>query len=181
MALSADAIIGDAPAKSLRILVAEDNEVNQKVITAILVRAGHEVDIVGNGIEAVSAVIRGAYDLMVLMDVQMPEMDGVTATLRIRDLDGPKAQIPIIALTANAMKGDEKRYRAAGMNDYVSKPIESEKLTSAIYRQTGVLAPIAKPGKAPAALIQEPEAPDTALQTDLDRLLVDIDTDIDLT
>ena len=108
---------------------------------------------------------------LVLMDVQMPEMDGVTATLRIRDMDGPKSQIPIIALTANAMKGDEKRYRAAGMNDYVSKPIESEKLTSAIYRQTGVLAPIAKPGKAPAALIQEPEAPDTALQTDLDRLL----------
>ncbi len=175
-----DALIADEPTKSLRILVAEDNEVNQKVIRAILGRAGHEVDIVGNGIEAVSAVIRGAYDL-VLMDVQMPEMDGVTATLRIRDMDGPKSQIPIIALTANAMKGDEKRYRAAGMNDYVSKPIESEKLTSAIYRQTGVLAPIAKPGKAPAALIQEPEAPDTALQTDLDRLLVDIDTDIDLT
>ncbi|MBT5646466.1 MAG: response regulator, partial [Rhodospirillaceae bacterium] len=134
-------------------------------------------DIVGNGIEAVSAVIRGAYDL-ILMDVQMPEMDGVTATLRIRDLDGPKAQIPIIAITANAMKGDEKRYRAAGMNDYVSKPIESAKLASAIYRQSGVLAPIAKPGQAPAARKQEPESPDTALQTDLDRLLGDIDMDL---
>jgi PAS domain S-box-containing protein len=175
--LSADAIIGDAPAKSLRILVAEDNEVNQKVITAILGRAVMRSisSAMASKLSVQSSVARTT---LFLMDVQMPEMDGVTATLRIRDLDGPKSQIPIIAITANAMKGDEKRYRAAGMNDYVSKPIESAKLASAIYRQSGVLAPIAKPGQAPAARKQEPEAPDTALQTDLDRLLGDIDIDL---
>ncbi len=175
--LSADAITGAAPAKSLRILVAEDNEVNQKVITAILARAGHEVDIVGNGIEAVSAVIRGAYDL-VLMDVQMPEMDGVTATLRIRDMDGPKSQIPIIALTANAMKGDEKRYRAAGMNDYVSKPIESDKLASAISRQCGIDAQIADTGIFPMTDTPTPQPDKAALQKDLDSLMSSIDADL---
>jgi PAS domain S-box-containing protein len=122
--------------RSLRILVAEDNDVNQKVISAMLSRSGHRIDIVGNGIEAVSTLIRGSYDL-VLMDVQMPEMDGVTATRRIRELDGPQSEIPIIALTANAMKGDEQKYREAGMNDYVTKPIESEKLAAAMQRQCG--------------------------------------------
>lgn len=121
---------------SLRILVAEDNVVNQKVISAMLSRAGHRIDIVGNGIEAVSTVIRGSYDL-VLMDVQMPEMDGVTATRRIRELDGPRSRVPIIALTANAMKGDEQKYRDAGMDDYVTKPIESDKLAAAMQRQCG--------------------------------------------
>jgi signal transduction histidine kinase/CheY-like chemotaxis protein len=122
--------------RSLRILVAEDNDVNQKVISAMLGRSGHRIDIVGNGIGAVSAVVRGSYDL-VLMDVQMPEMDGVTATMRIRELDGPQSEIPIIALTANAMKGDEEKYRSSGMNDYVSKPIESDKLAAAMKRQCG--------------------------------------------
>ena len=163
---------------SLRIFVAEDNEVNQKVLTAILTRAGHRVDIVGSGIEVVSAVIRGSYDL-VLMDVQMPEMDGVTATRRIRDLDGDMSQIPIIALTANAMKGDEDTYRAAGMNDYVSKPIESEKLAAAMQRQCGAEAPIGptntqSPSEAPKASMP----PDAALQNELDQVIGDIDADV---
>lgn len=175
---SATATDGDSPPSSLRILVAEDNEVNQKVVTAILARAGHRVDIVGNGIEAVSAVIRGSYDL-VLMDVQMPEMDGVTATRRIRELDGAVSRIPIIALTANAMKGDEDTYRAAGMNDYVSKPIESEKLAAAMQRQCGAETPAGHP--APGSKSETPETPtvaDPALQDDLERLMGDIDADI---
>ena len=172
----------DAPddlgaAKSLRILVAEDNEVNQVVITAILGRAGHKVDIVGNGIEAVSALIRGSYDL-VLMDVQMPEMDGVTATRRIRELDGPKSAIPIIALTANAMKGDEERYRSAGMNDYVSKPIESDKLASAMHRQCGIDAPAGRAGISPSAEMPSQTIDKTALQKDLDTLITSIDADL---
>lgn len=88
------------------------------------------------GVVEEQSVVRGSYDL-VLMDVQMPEMDGVTTTMRIRELDGPPSQIPIIALTANAMKGDEKKYRSSGMNDYVSKPIESDKLAAAMKRQCG--------------------------------------------
>lgn len=168
----------DMAATSLRILVAEDNEVNQKVVTAILTRAGHRVDIVGNGIEAVSAVIRGSYDL-VLMDVQMPEMDGVTATRRIRDLDGPVSQIPIIALTANAMKGDEDTYRAAGMNDYVSKPIESDKLAAAMHRQCGTEAATGNANAHSTAPSPEgPNTDDTTLQDDLDRLIGDIDAGV---
>lgn len=172
-----------APA-ALRILVAEDNEVNQKVVKAILARTGHRVDIVGNGIEAVSAVIRGAYDL-VLMDVQMPEMDGVTATRRIRELDGPVSEIPIIALTANAMKGDEDNYRAAGMNDYVSKPIESDKLAAAMLRQCGTALPpqSASPGAANDSAQAATGIDDSSeeLQQELKNLLGEFDSLDDLT
>lgn len=176
----ADAL--DRPAaeqRSLRILVAEDNDVNQKVIAAILSKSLHRVDIVGNGIEAVSAVIRGSYDV-VLMDVQMPEMDGVTATKRIRELDGPQSQIPIIALTANAMKGDEEKYLASGMNDYVTKPIERDKLAAAMRRQCGSSVGIRPEGsRAPTvrSLIPRQASTDqeTALQKELDTLFRDFD------
>ena len=165
--------------RSLRILVAEDNDVNQKVIAAILAKSHHRLDIVGNGIEAVSAVIRGSYDL-VLMDVQMPEMDGVTATMRIRELDGPQSEIPIIALTANAMKGDEEKYRAAGMNDYVTKPIESDKLAAAMQRQCGADIGIRSTGSmaptADAAIPIRPTAEETAeLLNDIDKLFPNVD------
>jgi CheY-like chemotaxis protein len=118
----------------LKILVAEDNAVNQLVIRAILERAGHTVDIVGNGIEAVSAVVGQSYDV-VLMDVQMPEMDGVSATRKIRSLEGPAKTIPIVALTANAMKGDREKFIDAGMDDYVSKPIDPALLDAALRRR----------------------------------------------
>ena len=88
------------------------------------------------GVVEEQSVVRGSYDL-VLMDVQMPEMDAVTTTMRIRELDGPQSQIPIIVLTANAMKGDDEKYRSSGMNDYVSKPIESDKLAAVMKRQCG--------------------------------------------
>tara|TARA_R110002126_G_scaffold5452_13_gene28789 strand:- start:4772 stop:7396 length:2625 start_codon:yes stop_codon:yes gene_type:complete len=125
------------PTKSLRVLVAEDNTVNQQVIQLMLLRAGHRCDLAGNGIEALAAVRNHPYDL-VLMDIQMPEMDGVTATRRIRAIGGAFKTLPIIALTANAMKGDRERFIDAGMNDYVPKPIEIAQFNAAIARQTAV-------------------------------------------
>ena len=121
------------PVRSLKILVAEDNSVNQAVIRALLDKAGHRFDIVGNGLEAVSAVMAARYDL-VLMDIQMPEMDGVTATQEIRNLPGKTGRVPIIALTANAMKGDRETYLEAGMTDYVPNPIDPNELVAAIAR-----------------------------------------------
>jgi signal transduction histidine kinase/DNA-binding response OmpR family regulator len=111
-----------APARSLRILLAEDNKVNQKFALALLGKAGHQVEIAENGLQAVDAVQRGDHDV-VLMDVQMPELDGIQATRRIRALPAPKSAVHIIALTADAMSGAEEQYIEAGMNDYVSKPI----------------------------------------------------------
>src|SRR6185369_15328778 len=117
----------------LRILVAEDNGVNQILIKAILDQMGHFSDIVGNGIEAVRQVQAAHYDL-VLMDIQMPEMDGEAATRAIRALSNGVAAIPIIAMTANAMSEDREAYLASGMDDYVSKPISSKLLAAAISR-----------------------------------------------
>jgi signal transduction histidine kinase/ActR/RegA family two-component response regulator len=117
----------------LRVLVAEDNRVNQMVIQALLEKAGHSVDIVGNGLEAVGALHRNDFDL-VLMDIQMPELDGIAATRRIREMSGNVARIPIIALTAHAMKGDRETYLAAGMTDYLTKPIKPKDLAEAINR-----------------------------------------------
>ncbi len=109
----------------LRILLAEDNKINQQFAVALLQSAGHAVEVVQNGFEAVDAVNRNAYDV-VLMDVQMPDLDGVGATQEIRALPEPKCRVPIIAMTANAMQGAEKEYRDAGMDDYVSKPVRAE-------------------------------------------------------
>jgi CheY-like chemotaxis protein len=175
---SASEMAGDVAMTSLRTLVAEDNEVNQKVLTAILTSAGHRVDIVGSGIEVVSAVIRGSYDL-VLMDVQMPERDGVTATRRIHDLDGNLSQIPIIALTDNEKKGEEDTYRAASMNETVSKPIESEKLAAAMQRQSGSeISTGTTNAHSTAPSPERPNADGTALQDDLNRLICKLDADI---
>jgi signal transduction histidine kinase/CheY-like chemotaxis protein len=109
--------------KKTRVLVAEDNAVNQHLIASALKQAGILVDIVGDGVEAVHAVKRQPYDL-VLMDIRMPVMNGVEATQRIRALPTPAGKLPIIAMTANAMAGDREEYLAAGMDDYVAKPID---------------------------------------------------------
>jgi len=110
--------------QGLRILLAEDNKINQKFALALLSIGGYrQVDVVESGHQAVDAIRRNDYDV-VLMDVQMPDLDGVQATSRIRRLPAPKCGIPIIALTANAMSGDRERYLEAGMDDYVSKPLE---------------------------------------------------------
>ncbi len=119
--------------RRLRILVAEDNKINQQVARAILAKAGHDVDIAENGLEAVAAAERGDYDV-ILMDVQMPEMDGVQATARIRALPAPVGTVPIVALTAHAMAGARDTYLKAGMNDYISKPFDPPTLLALIER-----------------------------------------------
>lgn len=117
----------------LQILLVEDNSINQKVATRILARLGYHVDIAGNGIEAIEALKKQPYDVL-LMDIQMPEMDGVAATHAIRK-DWPKEEQPhIIAMTANALAGDREKYIAAGMNDYVSKPVKIEDLIAALEK-----------------------------------------------
>jgi len=122
-----------ARSSSLRLLVAEDNPVNQEIAVVILEAAGHHVDVVENGAEAVAAVRNASYDA-ILLDVEMPIMDGIAATRDIRGLPGAAARVPIVALTANAMVGDRERFIAAGMDDYVSKPFKSETLSEVLAR-----------------------------------------------
>jgi CheY-like chemotaxis protein/HPt (histidine-containing phosphotransfer) domain-containing protein len=133
-----------APARALRILLAEDNKINQQFALLLLRKAGHTVEAVENGHQAVDAVRRNDFDI-VLMDVQMPELDGLAATRQIRALPAPKGRVPIIALTAHAMAGAREQYLAAGMDDYVAKPIKPELLFERI-------AAFAVPAEAGSAL-----------------------------
>lgn len=148
------------PMRGLRVLVAEDNKINQKVVASYLKKRGHEPDLVDNGLEAVAAVERGDYDV-VLMDVQMPELDGLQAARRIRALVPGLCDVPIIALTANAMKGAEEECRAAGMDDYVSKPIDPEILLSKLAALAQALE-----AEAPAAAPAGPAAPEETPRSD---------------
>ncbi|MCK4841587.1 MAG: PAS domain S-box protein [Methylococcales bacterium] len=117
----------------LKILVAEDNPINQKLTFSLLTKKGHKVVIAVNGIEAVDQFKQQQFDI-ILMDFQMPEMDGIEATQRIRSIEASttQQQTPIIAMTANAMKEDKDRAFSAGMNDYISKPIDVKELFSTI-------------------------------------------------
>ncbi|MCG8354726.1 MAG: response regulator [Kiloniellales bacterium] len=119
-----------------KILLVEDNEVNQLLARTLLVKRGYEVTIANNGAEAIAALRTGAYDV-VLMDIQMPVMDGLEATRRIRLLDEPLGNVPIVAMTANAMQGDHERCIQAGMSDYISKPINREELLAKLGYWTG--------------------------------------------
>jgi len=116
----------------LRILIAEDNQVNQKLALRILEQMGYRADVASNGLEAIESIERQAYDV-ILMDVQMPEMDGLEATRSIRQLGNIK-QPHIIAMTANALEGDRELCIEAGMDDYISKPIRVEELVGALER-----------------------------------------------
>jgi signal transduction histidine kinase/CheY-like chemotaxis protein len=120
-------------AQRRRLLVVDDSHVNQRVATRMLENLGHRVDVANNGREAVAAVRDEVY-AAVLMDCQMPEMDGFEATMEIRRLEGARKRTPIIAMTAGAMKGDEEKCIAAGMDGYVSKPVNPERLAAILAR-----------------------------------------------
>lgn len=130
-----------------RILLVEDLEYNRELAVAILTNFGHDVSIAENGAEAVRMVRTGAYDV-VLMDIQMPVMDGLTATARIRDLDHPAADVPIIAMTANVLPQQVKLFGEAGMNDHIAKPFRKGELlekVAACLRRYGVTASVPDP------------------------------------
>jgi PAS domain S-box-containing protein len=124
-----------APRPGIHVLLAEDNEVNRRIVLRMLAKSGASIDAVANGREAVEAIGRTKYDL-VLMDVHMPEMDGFAATAEIRRRQNGGPHIPIVAMTAKAMAGDREECLAAGMDDYISKPIRLEDLESALSRWT---------------------------------------------
>tara|TARA_Y100001936_G_scaffold254102_1_gene324888 strand:- start:20476 stop:20970 length:495 start_codon:yes stop_codon:yes gene_type:complete len=123
--------------QAVRILVAEDNPTNQKVLSCLLATSDCQIDFVENGLDAIAAVARTPYDL-VLMDMRMPKMDGVTATYRIRSLPEPSASTPIIALTADVVAGATEKFQAAGMNEFIPKPIDKSLLFKTIEEHTGV-------------------------------------------
>lgn len=125
--------VSEDPRMKLRLLIAEDNTVNQMIVKAMVQKAGHTCTIVANGKEALEAIKLAPYDA-ILMDCQMPEMDGFEATRRIRASFDPWAKIEIIAMTANAMAGDRERCLDAGMNDYVAKPTRIDELLLALQK-----------------------------------------------
>jgi len=133
-ARSVPLVVAHEPRVSLRVLLAEDNRINQMVAKRVLERWGHDVVIAETGREAVAAHARQKFDV-ILMDVQMPEMNGFEATAAIRAAEGHSIEgTPIVAMTAHAMKGDRERCLAEGMDDYVSKPIDPEILSAVIDR-----------------------------------------------
>ena len=133
--------------RPLRVLLAEDNRINQRLVLGILEKHGHTAVLASNGREAVACAHRGGIDV-VLLDVQMPVMDGFQAIAAIRDAErGTGHHLPVIALTAHALKGDRERCLAAGMDDYLAKPIHTEELLSMLERLGGG-APLAPPALA---------------------------------
>jgi CheY-like chemotaxis protein len=120
-------------AKGFRLLLVDDNAINQKVAVLTLKKLGYHADIAGNGCEALEALARQRYDL-VLMDCIMPEMDGFEATRRLRAMGGHAADVPVIAMTANAFAEDRKACLAAGMTDYLAKPVYEADLSRLLKR-----------------------------------------------
>ena len=157
--------------RSVRILLAEDNTVNQKVAMKMIEKLGHQVDCVANGREAVDALQSAPYDV-VLMDCHMPEMDGYAATGAIRDWEGEERHTPIIAMTANAMKGDDKKCLDAGMDAYLAKPVRPHELADMLARYTE--------RETPAHDVAAPVPATDAAVFDRDGLLERVDDDTEL-
>jgi CheY-like chemotaxis protein len=137
----------------VRVLLAEDNLINQKVALTMLRRFGIQADVAATGGEALDALVGVSYDL-VLMDCQMPEMDGFEATRRIRERERGTRRLPVVAMTANAMVGDRERCLEAGMDDHIPKPVRVADLHRALARwlPAGSVPPVADP----ATLTGEP-------------------------
>jgi signal transduction histidine kinase/CheY-like chemotaxis protein len=154
-------VSGPDAGRRITILLAEDDKINQMVMLGLL--RDHQVTIARNGEEAVQAAARDRYDL-ILMDIMMPAMDGLAATAAIRKLPPPFAGVPIIALTANAMSGDRERYLAAGMNDYVSKPVERREIFAVMERVLGVALAQSRPAERAA----QAAAPSAAAVQEID-------------
>lgn len=127
--------VAPAPIRPQRILLAEDQRTNQIIAIELLTRAGHAVDLAKNGEEAIAAVVRRHYDI-ILMDIHMPVLDGLEAARRIRALPGAAARTPIVALTADAIPGVREQYMAAGVDDFLSKPFEAAELMATVERWT---------------------------------------------
>jgi signal transduction histidine kinase/CheY-like chemotaxis protein len=171
----AESLLASPGARRIHVLVAEDNEVNQRVVCAMLDMAGHRSTIARDGVEALAAVQQGRFDA-VLMDVQMPNMDGPAAARAIRALGGVYRTLPIVALTANAMPGDRERYQAAGMEHYLTKPFSPDELSVALRRAAGsdvARIPSASYRPGPAARPAEP-AREQAQQHAMGELLRDL-------
>jgi CheY-like chemotaxis protein len=135
----APAVSTEAPARPMRILVAEDNKVNQYLLTALLRKRGHTPVVANDGQEALALYAREQFDL-ILMDIQMPGMDGIEAVRRIREAEAVTGtRIPVIAVTARAMPGDRVEIMAAGMDDYLEKPIQTDRLEAILSQLSRVL------------------------------------------
>jgi hypothetical protein len=146
-------------AASLPILLAEDSRANQLVATTLLTRVGFRVDVAENGLQAVAAVNRRSYSL-VLMDLAMPEMDGLEATGCIRALPGKRGRIPIIAMTANVLADDRQRCLDGGMDDYLPKPIDRRRLYETLVRWLDSSATTSSSGLPPSAVTDSAIAAD---------------------
>jgi len=172
--LTATGVPSSTDAQStFRVLVAEDNPINQEVAALMLDHLGYETQVANNGVEAVAALDTGEFDL-VLMDCQMPEMDGFTAAAKIRARADRYASIPVIAMTANAMKGDREKCLDAGMNDYIAKPIDPKELAATIAKWCPIdVAP--RSGEPVASGLAEDQAERPAGDAEEDLVIVALD------
>jgi two-component system, sensor histidine kinase and response regulator len=167
--------LAQRPIRPLRVLLAEDSAVNQKLATVLLEMQGHAVTIANNGREALEKVEHERFDV-ILMDVQMPELDGLEATRAIRNLSSENQRIPIVAMTAHAMQGDRERCLEAGMDDYLAKPIRAKELQHVLARFCGP----ASAGEAPASAAPVAETTDTDSVIDWDAALAGVSHKADL-